>query len=128
MFDLDLGKMVLFGAVALIVIGPRDLPAALRVAGRFAARLQRLKREIRDGANELMRDDPLAAEMAAIEQAARLELARNPSTAMRGSLTPASPGMAQAEALAYATPEMQAYLSEAADATPPRLEAMQEAQ
>ena len=51
MFDLDLSKMVVFGVIALVVIGPKDLPAALRVAGRVAAQLRRVHGDIRRAAD-----------------------------------------------------------------------------
>jgi Sec-independent protein translocase protein TatA len=87
MFDLDLGKMVLVGGVALVVIGPKDLPAALRFAGRVVAQVRRVRGDIRRAADTLMADASLDREIAAINDAARISLARNPATAMRGSLT-----------------------------------------
>ena len=111
MFDLDLSKMILFGVVALVVIGPNDLPAALRVVGRVAAQLRRVRGDIRRAADTLMAEASLDHEIAAVQDAARLTLARNPATAMRGSLPGAEPVLAEAEALEYATPEMQAYLA-----------------
>ena len=117
MFDLDLSKMVLFGAVALVVIGPKDLPAALRAAGRVVAQFRRIQSDIRKAADTLMADASLDREIAMIETTARTQLAQNPATAMRGSLTAAPPVAAGAETLEYATPEMQAYLAPLPDAT-----------
>ncbi len=37
-FDIGWPEFMLIGAVALVVIGPKDLPAALRVAGYWAGR------------------------------------------------------------------------------------------
>ncbi len=130
MFDLDLSKMVLFGVVALVVIGPKDLPAALRVAGRALAQLRRVQGDIRRAVDDVMSDASLDREIAMIDSAARVSLACNPATAMRGSLAAAGHGVAAAEVLEYATPEMQAYLAPRAEATAPsepRLEATQEA-
>ena len=111
MFDLDLSKMVLFGVVALVVIGPKDLPAALRVAGRVAGQIRRVRADIRRAAETLMADASLEREMTAVQDAARIALARTPATAMRGSLPGGQPNPTVAEALEYATPEMQAYLA-----------------
>ena len=36
MFDLDLEKIMAIILVAVVVIGPKDLPRALRAAGRWA--------------------------------------------------------------------------------------------
>ncbi len=34
MFELDWGKLVIIGIVALIVIGPKELPTVLRTLGQ----------------------------------------------------------------------------------------------
>jgi sec-independent protein translocase protein TatB len=41
MIDLGLAKLALIGAVALIVIGPKDLPKVARMAGTLLGRAQR---------------------------------------------------------------------------------------
>ena len=64
MFDFDLSKMVLFGVVALVVVGPKDLPAALRVAGRVVAQLRRVQGDVRRAADTLMADASLDREFA----------------------------------------------------------------
>jgi sec-independent protein translocase protein TatB len=117
MFDLDLSKMVVFGVIALVVIGPKDLPAALRVAGRVAAQLRRVHGDIRRAADTLMADASLDREFSTIRDAVRVNLALNPATAMRGSLPASAPVIAEAEVLEYATPEMQAYLAPLPEAT-----------
>ena len=35
MFDIGWGKLVIIGVVALIVIGPKELPAVLRTLGQW---------------------------------------------------------------------------------------------
>jgi sec-independent protein translocase protein TatB len=119
MFDFDLGKMVLFGVVALVVVGPRELPAALRAAGRVMARVRRLQTEVRRAADTLMADASLDREFESLNDTMRSNLALNPATAMRGSL-PASVasferGASETEAPEYASPEMRAYLAPPAE-------------
>ena len=116
MFDLDLGKMMLFGGVALVVIGPRELPAALRVAGRVVAQFRRVQADFRKGLDTLMTDVSLDRETAMINEAARLDLARNPATAMRGGASTA-PAQVESVAAEYASSQMQAYLAEPVEAT-----------
>lgn len=119
MFDLDLSKMVLFGGVALVAIGPKDLPAALRFAGRAVTQFRRLQNEIRTTANSFMAETSLDREFSALADAARVNLALNPATAMRGSLSAAGPIVAEADLVEYCTPEMQAYLAPSPEATVP---------
>lgn len=41
MFDIGFSEILLFGAIALIVLGPEKLPHAVRTAGRWYAKLRR---------------------------------------------------------------------------------------
>ncbi len=111
MLDFDVSKMVVFGVVALVVVGPKDLPAALRVAGRLVAQLRRLRSDFQKAAETLMADASLDREIAMLDDAARIGLARNPMTAMRGSLAAVETGCSRTAALEYSSPEMQAYLA-----------------
>ena len=86
MFEFDLSKMILFGVVALLVVGPNELPAALRAAGRVLARVKRLQAEVRKSVDTLMADASLDREIESLNQTMRTNLASNPATAMRGSL------------------------------------------
>lgn len=41
MFDIGFSELLLFGAIALIVLGPEKLPHAVRTAGRYYAKFRR---------------------------------------------------------------------------------------
>ena len=56
MFDFDAGKLILIGIVALIVIGPKELPRVLRQAGQAAAKMRRLAAEFRGQFMDAMRE------------------------------------------------------------------------
>jgi sec-independent protein translocase protein TatB len=45
MFDLGFGELLLIGIVALIVIGPKDLPGMFRTLGRFVAKARAMSRD-----------------------------------------------------------------------------------
>ncbi|HVL74321.1 MAG TPA: Sec-independent protein translocase protein TatB, partial [Beijerinckiaceae bacterium] len=45
MLDLSWGEVLIIGAVALIVIGPKDLPKALRTVGNMASKVRRMASE-----------------------------------------------------------------------------------
>jgi sec-independent protein translocase protein TatB len=119
MFEFDLGKMILFGAVALLVVGPNELPAALRAAGRVIAKVKRAKAEVWKSVNTLMADASLDRELQSLNETMRTNLALDTATAMRGSLPASGVNQAcdpvEAEALDYASPEMRAYLAPPAE-------------
>jgi sec-independent protein translocase protein TatB len=60
MFDLGWGKLVLIGIVALIVIGPKELPGALRTLGQWMSKVRRMASEFQNQFHEAMREAELA--------------------------------------------------------------------
>ncbi|HMO28223.1 Sec-independent protein translocase protein TatB [Enterovirga sp.] len=59
MFDMSWGEVMVIGGVALIVIGPKDLPKALRTVGQMTAKVRRLAGEFRTQFSEAMREADL---------------------------------------------------------------------
>src|SRR6516162_4456367 len=72
MFDFSWGELVVIGAVALIVIGPKELPTVLRTLGQWMTKIRRMASEFQGQFQEAMRE----AEMA--------DLKREIDTATRG--------------------------------------------
>ncbi len=60
MFDIAWSEMVLIGAVALVVIGPKDLPKVLRTVGQTIGKVRRMATEFQGQFNEAMREAELA--------------------------------------------------------------------
>ena len=59
MLDIGWSEFLVIGVVALVVIGPKELPGALRAAGRFAAKARGLAQEFRDGLDEIANETEL---------------------------------------------------------------------
>lgn len=59
MFDMSWGEIMVIGGVALIVIGPKDLPKALRTVGQMTAKVRRMAGEFQSQFNEAMREAEL---------------------------------------------------------------------
>jgi sec-independent protein translocase protein TatB len=62
------GEMVLIVLLAIIVVGPKDLPKVLRTMGQFMSQLRRMGQEFRDAFDEMDADDEIKSLRAEIEQ------------------------------------------------------------
>jgi sec-independent protein translocase protein TatB len=60
MFDISWGELLLIGVVALIVIGPKELPTVLRTLGQWMAKLRRMATEFQNQFHEAMREAEVA--------------------------------------------------------------------
>jgi sec-independent protein translocase protein TatB len=60
MFDIGWSELVLIGIVALIVIGPKELPTALRTAGLWMGKVRRMASEFQGQFQEAMREAEMA--------------------------------------------------------------------
>ena len=59
MFDIAPSEFLLFAFVALVVIGPKDLPKAMRVVGRFVGKARGMARHFRSGFDAMIREAEL---------------------------------------------------------------------
>jgi sec-independent protein translocase protein TatB len=59
MFDIAWSELLIIAVVALIFIGPKDLPKAMRTAARWMRAGQRLAREFQGHVDELVREAEL---------------------------------------------------------------------
>ncbi|MDB5599586.1 MAG: twin arginine-targeting protein translocase TatB [Xanthobacteraceae bacterium] len=56
MFDIGWSELVVIGVVALIAIGPKELPGVLRMIGQWMGKLRRMASEFQGQFNEAMRE------------------------------------------------------------------------
>jgi sec-independent protein translocase protein TatB len=59
MFDITSSKLLILGIVALLVIGPKDLPALLRTIGKYMGIIKRHAADFRAQFDEAMRESEL---------------------------------------------------------------------
>ena len=59
MFDVGFDEMLLIAIVAIVVIGPKDLPMALRTVGRWMAKVRRVSSHFRSGVETMIREAEL---------------------------------------------------------------------
>ena len=61
MFNIDSSEFLLVAIVALVVIGPKDLPKAMRVVGYWVGKARGVSRQFRQGFDNMVREAELAA-------------------------------------------------------------------
>jgi len=71
MFDLDVSKIALIGAVALIVIGPEKLPKVARTVGTLVGKAQRYVSDVKAEVNRAMEMEDLKKMRESFESAAK---------------------------------------------------------
>jgi sec-independent protein translocase protein TatB len=60
MFDFSWVELLAVGAVAVVAIGPKELPTVMRTLGRAARRMQYMKYALSQQFDDFMRDQDLA--------------------------------------------------------------------
>src|SRR5712692_1615783 len=56
MFEIGWGELLVIGVVALIAIGPKELPAVLRTVGQWMGKIRRMASEFQGQFQEAMRE------------------------------------------------------------------------
>lgn len=59
MFDVGAGELLVILIVAVVVIGPKDLPLAMRTAGRWIGKMRRISAQFRTGIDAMVREAEL---------------------------------------------------------------------
>jgi len=112
MFEIGWSEILLIAIVAIVVIGPKDLPRVMRAVGQWAGKAKRMSREfqaqfkealreaelegVRNDIADIMATDPLKdvkMEMAKVETGLRTDLSGSgaPMTAAAAPAEPVSP-------------------------------------
>jgi sec-independent protein translocase protein TatB len=74
--SLGFSEILILGILALVVVGPKDLPLLLRKLGRWTAKLRGMAQEFRTGFDELARQaelDELKREVQALRRTTSLQ-------------------------------------------------------
>lgn len=103
MFDIGALELLVVVVVAIIVIGPKDMPQALRIAGRWVGKIRRASAQFRSGFDAMVREAEMEdMEKKWKEQNAKI-MAEHPDTEMQpiaataesaAPVPPANPPMA----------------------------------
>jgi sec-independent protein translocase protein TatB len=136
MFDFAWSEIAVIAAVALVVIGPKDLPVALRAISGFVKKARRMAGEFQTHVDEMMRDADLKDVKDSLNQIRNfdfrgtVEKAIDPDRSLRDTFTanpldpmPAATGDAAAGELAAGEPAPDENVPEPEPAPPARVDA-----
>ena len=59
MFDIGWSELLLIAVIAIVVVGPKELPALMRTVGRYATKMRRMVREAQGQFEEALREAEL---------------------------------------------------------------------
>ncbi len=59
MFDIGWSEMVFVAIIAVLVIGPKDLPRAIATVGKYVRKIRGMAREFQSGIDDIARDAEL---------------------------------------------------------------------
>ncbi len=74
MFDIGWSEMAVVALLALIIIGPKDLPQVLRTVGQWVRKAQSLAREFRSGLDDMVREADLEDAKKLVDEGRRLNV------------------------------------------------------
>jgi sec-independent protein translocase protein TatB len=94
LLDFGWSELMLIGIIALIVIGPKDLPKALRVAGFWVRKARTLSREFQSSVEQMVREAELDEMRQELKKATEIDLEKefrqavDPTGSLAESLKP----------------------------------------
>jgi len=129
LFDLSMTELMLIGVVALVVIGPKDLPKALKVAGFWVRKARTLSREFQSSVEQMIREAELDEMRQELKKATEIDLDKefrqtiDPTGSLAESLKPPElPKFSDADLPAAPAPEAQ---PQSTEEEPPKTEAVE---
>src|SRR5438477_12648501 len=87
MFDFSWGEVVVIGAVALVVIGPKELPGVLRTAGTWVGKARRMAADFQNQFQEALREADIAEMKKQFDDAANAAATASPANLLRSTVS-----------------------------------------
>ncbi len=92
-FGIDFWEMFVVGVVALIVIGPKELPGVLRMIGKYVAKVRAMAGDFRNQFDEAMREAELDDVRKQVSELSDTARSLNPVNAIKDDLKNAIAGL-----------------------------------
>lgn len=94
MFDIGSSELLLIVVIAIVAIGPKDLPLAMRTAGRWMGKIRKVSGHFRSGIESMIREAELEEmEQKWREQNAAIMQAHPPMASAEAALVGQNPGL-----------------------------------
>lgn len=120
MFDIGASELLLIVVVAVIVVGPKDIPLAMRTAGRWIGKMRKVSGHVRAGIDAMVREAELEDLEKEWQQRNRAIIAAHPAGEDPDSARPEEKANAPATAPeGGATRELPHFEPDSADQPPP---------
>jgi sec-independent protein translocase protein TatB len=74
MFDFAWSEIMVIALIALVVIGPKDLPRVLRTLGKYASRARMIAREFQGSIDQMIRESELDEVRREVQKVAQVDL------------------------------------------------------
>ncbi|MCK1419584.1 twin-arginine translocase subunit TatB [Bradyrhizobium sp. 180] len=89
MFDIGWSELVLIGVVALIAIGPKELPGVLRMVGQWMGKARKMAAEFQGQFQEAMREAEMADLKKSFDEVKEVATGFNPLTSLQKDVSDA---------------------------------------
>ena len=100
MFDIGWTEMMVIAVVAIVVVGPKELPGMLRTFGKTMGKVRRMSRDFQRQFDEALKEADLDEVRKGIETVKKA----NPTHALRQAMSPVSDEMAEVDRVGKASP------------------------
>lgn len=91
-------EIVVIAVIALVVVGPKELPRLMRMAGKFAAQARRMAGEFQSAFNQMARESELEDMRREIEALKRNNPVTETKREVEAALRPVETGIREAAA------------------------------
>jgi len=94
MFDMAWSEIMVIALVALVVIGPKDLPRVLRTLGKWVSKARTVAREFQSSVEQMIRESELEEARKELEKVASVDIAKEVENSIdpKGEVTAALAG------------------------------------
>ena len=112
MFDIGWTEMMVIAVVAIVVVGPKELPGMLRTFGKTMGKVRRMSRDFQRQFDEALKEADLDEVRKGIETVKKA----NPTHALRQAMSPISSEMNEVDRVAKPSPDAVTSAAEGSEA------------